>query len=153
MDYRLQRRLAAEILGVGEDRIWISPDPQHQEEISQAITRKDVYSLIKRGLIRVLPKRGITGHASKVRHEQRRKGRRRGPGKRKGAATARTDPKRDWINRIRKMRRYLRWLRDHGVIDRRTYRRLYMLAKGGMFRDLSSLRRYMIEKGILKEAQ
>ncbi len=153
MDYRLQRRLAAEVLGVGEKRIWISPDPEHAEEIANAVTRKDVMALIKRGLIRVLPERGIHGHASKVRHEQRKKGRRRGQGKRKGKATARLDPKRDWMYRIRKMRRFLRYLRDKGVIDRRTYRRLYRLAKGGMFRDLSSLKRYMVEKGILKEGQ
>jgi large subunit ribosomal protein L19e len=153
VDYRLQRRLAAEALGVGEKRIWISPDPEHAEEIMNAVTRKDVLHLVKRGIIRVLPERGIHGHASKVRHEQRKKGRRRGHGKRKGKATARLDPKRDWMYRIRKIRRYLRYLRDKGVIDRRTYRRLYMLAKGGMFHDVSALRRYMIERGILKEQQ
>jgi len=152
-DYRLQRRLAAEVLGVGEKRIWINPDPQYREEIESAVTRRDVMALVKRGIIRVLPARGIHGHASKVRHEQRKKGRRRGYGKRKGHATARRDPKEDWMHRIRKMRRYLRYLRDKGVIDRRTYRRLYMLAKGGTFRDLASLRRYMIDRGILKEGQ
>ena len=150
MDYRLQRRLAAEILGVGESRIWISPDPEHAEEIMEATTKKDVEALIKRGLIRVLPKKG-NSHRWLERRAQRRKGRRRGPGKRKGVATARRDPKEDWIARIRKMRRYLRWLRDHGVIDRRTYRQYYRLAKGGAFRSLADLRRHMVEAGVLKE--
>ncbi len=150
-DYRLQRRLAAEALGVGEKRIWINPDPQYREEIEAAVTRRDVLALVKRGIIRVLPERGVHGHASKVRQGQRKKGRRRGHGKRKGHASARLDPKEDWMHRVRKMRRYLRYLRDKGVIDRRTYRRLYMLTKGGAFRDLASLRRYMIERGILKE--
>ncbi|MEB3860074.1 MAG: 50S ribosomal protein L19e [Desulfurococcales archaeon] len=149
MDYRIQRRLAAQILGVGESRIWISPDPEHSEEISQAVTRKDVEALIKRGLIGVRPAKG-NAHRWLERREKRRRGKRRGPGKRKGKATARLDPKASWMGRIRRIRRYLRWLRDHGVIDRRTYRRLYMLAKGGTFRDLGSLRRYMEEQGILK---
>ncbi len=149
MDYRLQRRLAAEILGVGESRIWISPDPEHEEEISQALTRKDVEYLIKRGLIRVIPEKG-NAHRWLERKRQRAKGRRRGPGRRKGVASARHDPKEDWIHRIRRIRRYLRWLRDHGVIDRRTYRRLYRLAKGGVFRNLTALRRHLEEEGILK---
>ncbi len=151
MDYRLQRRLAAEILGVGESRIWIDPDPEKAEDIEQAVTKKDVEFLIKRGLIRVRPAKGNSRARWRERHEQRKKGRRRGYGKRKGAATARSDPKEEWVNRIRKIRRYLRWLRDHGVIDRRTYRRYYMLAKGGTFRSLADLRRHMIEAGVLKE--
>ncbi len=152
MDYRLQRRLAAEILGVGESRIWISPDPEHEEEISQAVTKKDVLALIKRGLIKVKPKKG-NAHRWLERRRQRAKGRRRGPGKRKGPATARRDPKEDWMGRIRRMRRYLRWLRDHGLIDRRTYRRLYRMTKGGAFRNLSALRRYIEEQGLLKQSQ
>ena len=150
MDYRLQRRLAAEILGVGESRVWIDPNPEVAEDIEQAVTRRDVEALIKRGVIRVIPKKGNTGYSSRVRHEQRRKGRRRGHGRRKGKATARSDPKEVWMGKIRRMRRYLRYLRDKGIIDRRTYRRLYMLAKGGVFRDLSSLRRYMRERRILE---
>lgn len=150
MNYRMQRRLAAQILGVGESRIWISPDPEHAEEISQAVTRRDVEALIKRGLIAVKPSKG-NAHRWLERREKRRKGQRRGPGKRKGKATARLDPKESWMGRIRRIRRYLRWLRDHGVIDRRTYRRLYMLSKGGTFRDLSALRRYMEEQGILRK--
>ncbi len=150
MDYRLQRRLAAELLGVGESRIWINPDPEYAEDIEQALTRRDVENLIKRGLIRVIPAKG-NAHRWLERRRQRAKGRRRGPGKRKGPATARSDPKEEWMHRIRRIRRYLRWLRDHGVIDRRTYRRLYRLAKGGAFRSLSALRKHLEEEGIIRQ--
>jgi len=152
MDYRVQRRLAADILGVGESRIWINPDPEYADEISEAVVRKDVEMLIKRGLIRVRPKKGNSNRWLK-RHIQRRKGRRRGYGKRKGKETARADPKEEWVYKIRKMRRYLRWLRDHEVIDRHTYRRLYRLAKGGAFKSLADLRRHMVEEGIIKGEQ
>lgn len=153
MDYRLQRRLAAEILGVGESRIWISPDPEHAEDIENAVTKEDVARLIKQGIIRVRPKKGNSHSRWLQRHIQRRKGRRRGYGKRKGPATARQDPKEAWMARIRKIRRYLRWLRDHGQIDRHTYRRLYRLAKGGAFKSLADLRRHMEEQGLLRKGE
>ena len=148
-DLSLQKRLAAEVLGVGVSRIWI--DPSRVEDVVDAITREDIRRLIKEGVIQVKPVHGNSRARWRIRHQQRRKGRRRGYGKRKGAKTARMDEKEMWMNRIRKIRRYLRYLRDHGVIDRKTYRRLYMLAKGGVFHSLASLRTYMVEKGILKE--
>jgi len=150
-DLSLQKRLAAEVLGVGESRIWI--DPSRADEVADAITREDIRKLIKEGVIRVKPVHGNSRARWKERHEQRKKGRRRGPGKRKGVKTARMDRKEAWMARIRKIRRYLKYLRDRGIIDRKTYRRLYRLAKGGVFHSLAALRTYMIERGILKEQQ
>jgi large subunit ribosomal protein L19e len=148
-DLSLQKRLAAEILGVGESRIWI--DPYRVDEVEDAITRQEIKALIKEGVIQVKPIHVNSRERWKKRHEQRKKGRRRGYGKRKGKKTARRDRKEDWMNRIRKIRRFLRYLRDHGLIDRKTYRRLYMLAKGGTFHSLSSLKHYLKENGIVKE--
>ena len=45
--------------------------------------------------------------------------------------------------RIRALRKRLRELRDKGVIDRRTYRMLYLKAKGGEFRSVSHLNAYI----------
>jgi len=145
----LQKKLAAEILDVGISRIWI--DPSRVDEVVEAITREDIKRLIKDGVIRVKPIHSNSRARWRIRHLQRKKGRRRGYGKRKGVKTARIDEKEVWMNRIRKIRRYLKYLRDNNVIDRKTYRRLYMLAKGGVFHSLASLRTYMVEKGILKE--
>ncbi len=149
MDLSIQKRLAAEVLGVGESRIWV--DPTRIEDVEGAVTKEEIRKLIKEGVIRVKPVKGNSRARWRERHEKRKKGRRRGPGKRKGAKTARLSKKEAWMNTIRKIRRYLRYLRDHGVIDRRTYRRLYMLAKGGTFRSLSSLKTYMKEQGLLKK--
>ncbi len=137
-------RLAAEILDVGESRIWI--DPSRIADVSEAVSKDDVRKLIKEGVIKVEPKKGNSRARWKVRHEQRKKGRRRGYGKRKGKASARLDPKEAWMNRIRKIRRFLRYLRDKEIIDRRTYRELYMKAKGGMFDSLSNLKMYLRER-------
>lgn len=45
-----QRRLAAEVLGVGETRVWI--DPTRFEDVVAAITREDIRNLIKEGVIK-----------------------------------------------------------------------------------------------------
>ncbi len=148
-DLSLQKRLAAEVLGVGESRIWI--DPEEIDRVMDAITREEIKRLIHDGVIKVKPVHGNSRARWRIRHEQRKKGRRRGHGRRKGDKTARHDDKEDWMNRIRKMRRFLRYLRDHNVIDRRTYRRLYRLAKGGVFKNLSSLKHYLKEHGIVEE--
>ncbi|MCC6010866.1 MAG: 50S ribosomal protein L19e [Desulfurococcaceae archaeon] len=148
-DLTLQKRLAAEILGVGVSRIRI--DPARVSDVAQAITREDVKKLIKNGAIWAEQEHGVAGYSSRIRSRQRVKGRSRGHGKREGGKYARSDPKRAWMSRIRKIRRYLRYLRNHGVLDRKTYRRIYMLAKGGYFSSLSSLRLYLKESGVLKE--
>lgn len=144
-DLTLQKRLAAEVLGVGVSRIRLNPE--RLEEITEAFSREDIRRLIRDGAIEVIPKKGNSRGRWRVLHQKRKKGHRRGHGKRKGAKGARQDPKERWVNTIRKLRRYLRWLRDHGVIDRRTYRRLYMAAKGGQFDSLSDLKRYLREMG------
>lgn len=149
-DYSVQRRLAAEVLGVGESRIWISPNPDHEEEISQAVTRDDVRRLIEKGLIKVKPEKGNSHTRWLERRRARGEGKRRGHGRRKGARDARVNSREKWITTIRKIRRTLKWLRDHGVIDRRLYRMLYRKAKGGTFKSTSDLRRYMVEIGALK---
>lgn len=149
MDLRYQRRLAAEVLGVGETRIRF--DPEQLDRVATAVTREDIKKLIKDGVISVEPPHINSRGRWRLRHEQRKKGRRRGPGRRKGSKNAREDRKEKWVNTIRKIRRFLRWLRDHGIIDRKTYRKLYMMAKGGTFESLSSLKRYMRDRGLLPQ--
>jgi large subunit ribosomal protein L19e len=136
----LQRRLAADILGVGESRVWL--DPAQTKDIQSAVTRADVKKLISRGLIRALPE--------KLRKPKVRR-KRKGPGRRRGAKYARLTKKARWISRVRPQRRMLRELRDTGQIDRPTYRRVYLLVKAGMFRSRTHLRTYLEQHGMLKK--
>jgi large subunit ribosomal protein L19e len=147
MDLRYQRRLAAEILGVGENNIVF--DPEQLDRISNAITREDVKRLIKEGIIKIeVPQRNSRGRW-KILHEAKKKGRYRGPGSRKGSSSARTDHHYEWVYRIRKIRQFLKWLRDHEIIDSKTYRKLYRLSKGGAFDSLAALKRYMKDNNLL----
>lgn len=146
VDLSLQRRLAAEVLGVGENRVRF--DPERLADIESAVTKEDIRRLAKDGAIWVEPSGRNSRGRWKERHEKRKRGHRRGPGKRKGAKGAREDPRRRWVSTIRKIRRFLKWLRDSEVIDTATYRRLYGLAKGGAFKSLSDLKRHLAAMGV-----
>ncbi len=141
VDLSFQKRLAADLLKCGERRVWI--DPTKINEIAEAITREEIRIFIHKGWIKKKPVKGTSRARARILHEKRKKGRRRGHGKRKGKKTAREDPKRIWIYRVRKMRRYVRYLVRNGFIDKRTYRRLRSLIKGGFFRNFSHLRLYV----------
>ncbi|MBC7114753.1 MAG: large subunit ribosomal protein L19e [Archaeoglobi archaeon] len=144
-----QRRLAADILKVGLDRVWF--DPEALDEIATAITRDDIRALIEEGKIKRKPKKGISRARARKRLLKRMKGRGRGPGSRKGAKGARDPKKRQWIRKIRALRSYLRELRDQGKITRSTYRMLYRKASGGEFRSVSHLQAYIKSYNLMVE--
>ncbi len=141
MDLRLQRRLAAAILKCGTNRVWF--DPSALEDIAAAATKDDIRELIERGVIKRKPVKGICRARINKKRIRKRKGRGRGHGSRKGKKTARMPRKLQWMLRIRALRKRLRQLRDSGEIDRRTYRMLYLKAKGGEFRSVAHLNAYI----------
>lgn len=148
MSLMVQRRLAAEILNVGVNRVWF--DPEKLEEISAAVTREDVRNLIKQGAIKAKPKVGISKARTKELQEKKRKGQRRGPGSRKGKATARMPRKKKWMIRIRAIRSFLKHLRARRIITQSTYRKLYKMAKGGAFESVAYLKSYIKEKKLAR---
>ncbi|OYT35365.1 50S ribosomal protein L19e [Archaeoglobales archaeon ex4484_92] len=141
MNLNLQRRLAANLLKCGKNRVWF--DLSSLDEISTAATKEDIRELIEKGLIKRKPLVGSSKARIRKKRMQKRKGRRRGHGSRKGKRTARMPRKRLWILKIRAIRRRLKHLRDSGKIDRRTYRILYRKAKGGEFRSVAHLNSYI----------
>lgn len=146
------KKLAAEVLGVGESRVRISPEAI--DRLEEVTTKADVRALIKEGLIYAEYAKGVSrGGRWRELHEKRRKGRRRGGvGSRKGSKYARLDPKEAWIGRVRALRRYLNSLkRRGGLIDARTWRELYLQVKGGRFDSVASLRAYLISNNLLKQ--
>jgi len=150
MDLKNQKRMAAEILGCGQSRVWI--DPNRMEDVADAITRADIRTAIESGTIRAIPKQGVSRGRTRYNLAQRSKGRRRGPGSRKGTSGARTPTKRDWIQTIRPIRAELKDLRDNGKISRKVYREFYMKAKGGQFKSRKNLISHLQMAGYLKEA-
>ncbi len=148
MSLLTQRRLASKILKVGTNKIWF--DPEVTEDIEAAVTRDDVRALISDGNISVKPVVGTSrGRARKI-ALQKAKGRRRGQGSRKGAKGARFPRKKRWMVTIRAVRKELTSLRESGEIESSTYRRLYLLAKGGTFKSRAHLKHYIKEQGFIK---
>ncbi len=141
-----QRRLAAEILKVGENRVWI--DPERIDEVEMAITREEIRRLIHEGAIRRRPEKGVSRARARDRHEKRRRGLRRGPGRKSGSAGARVSKKEAWMKRIRALRKRLRELKANRTITESVYRRLYNMAGSGVFESTADLERYIETRGL-----
>jgi len=136
-DLSNQRRLAASLLKCGEGRVWI--DPASQEELADAVTRSDVRSAIKAGVIRRAPVAGTSRARARRHANEVAKGRHSGPGSRRGTPSARVPRKERWMRRIRAQRKLLQELRATKKIPPAVYREFYRRAKGGMFRSRAHL--------------
>ena len=136
-----QRRLAAQILKVGQGRVWI--DPNRIEDVEAAITREEIRKLIHEGVIKPLKEKGVSRARARVVHEKKKKGLRRGPGSRSGAAQAKISKKEAWMNRVRALRKRLRELKANKTITESTYRNLYTMVKSGRFASIADMERYI----------
>jgi large subunit ribosomal protein L19e len=142
-DLSTQKRLAADELDVGKNRLWFDPDAQG--EIADAITREDIRELIADGTIDTKREaRGNSRGRARERNEKRAYGHRKGPGTRKGKQGARDGKKDQWMRLIRAQRRRLRELRDEEErLDSSEYREVYGMASGGEFDSVNDLERYV----------
>ncbi len=141
MNLQGQKRLAAQVMKVGINRVWF--DPNRLDEIKEAITKADIRSLVKDRAIQPRPETGISSYRIKKHKAQKRKGRRTGPGSRQGKRRARLPRKKEWIDKIRSQREMLKKLRDKGIITRQTYRIKKKKAKGGYFRSRRHIQLYL----------
>jgi large subunit ribosomal protein L19e len=148
MNVNAQKRLASEVLKCGVHRVYFHPDAV--DEISMAITREDIRNLIKNKIIKKRSEKGISRGRANEKHRKKKLGRSRGLGSRKGKKTARSPLKRNWINRIRPLRRELKKLRNTKKIEVSVYRMLYLKAKGGAFNSVATLHRYIDEQRLMR---
>jgi large subunit ribosomal protein L19e len=138
----MQRKLAADILKVGKNKVWI--DQSKLEDVKNAITRADIRKMISHGYIKAKPdkiKRPTLYQSNPKRNE----------GSRKGKKGSREPKKRKWINTVRPLRRMIKDLRDEEKVKRSEYRKLYLRVKSGAFRSRSHLKLYLRQRGIKDE--
>jgi large subunit ribosomal protein L19e len=140
-DLSAQKRLAADVLDVGENRVWL--DPAAQGDIAEAITRDEIRELVDEGRIQADEPSGNSRGRARERNEKRAYGHGKGQGKRRGKKGARRNEKDEWQDKIRAQRRKLRELRDKGEITPTQYRELYRKAGGGEFRSVRYLLNYI----------
>jgi len=149
MKLTTQKRLAADILKCSKKRIKF--DLSRLDDIKESITKADIKSLIKDKAITEKPIRGVSRARAKYISLQKRKGRRKGFGSRKGKKTARLPGKRRWINVIRLQRKFLKNLKESRLISQESYKDLYSKAKGGFFRSKSHLKLFIEEHDLIKK--
>lgn len=140
------RRLAAETLGVGEKRIWL--DPEYYDRLSTVISRAEIRALIKKGIIKVKPIKGVSRARARLLREKRKKGLRKGPGSKKGKISRKKEL---WMMRARALRKTLKMLRDKKMISPSDYRKLRGYVKGGMIRTRKQLFTFITEHGMLRK--
>jgi large subunit ribosomal protein L19e len=139
----LQKKMAAQILKVGVNKVWL--DPKHTKDLDAAITKADIRKMIL--------KRWIKAKSEKIHKPREKTKKKRGHGSRKGARYSIVNRKRRWIQRVRPMRQMLQEMKAKKEIDNQTFKKLYSLVKGGMFRSRSHLRLYMEQNNLLKKGQ
>ncbi len=151
MKFSTQRRIAAQLLKVGVNRI--SFDENRLNDIKDAITKLDLRSLIKEKAIKVKPVVGQSRFRVRERLKQKRKGRRKGIGSREGRATARLKPKKTWMNKIRAQRALLKYLKDNNLITPQNYQILRRKAKGGFFRSKPHIKLYLKTHNLIQNGK
>lgn len=142
MNLRSKRRLAASVLGVGEDRIVF--DDEYADLIQDAITRSTIRGLVGFGAIRVAPEKGVSRGRYRERSRKLRRG--RGSGSTEGSARARNPRKDAWVSKVRALRWRLKVAKERKEISGDAYRRLYGQVKGGQVRGVKHLLTLMKEE-------
>lgn len=145
---KTQRRLAADILDTSKKNVKFDPD--HLDDIKQAITRRDVSELINDGIIKERHHDNQSRSRARKTKKQKSKGRQRNTGSIKGSQNARRDKKTEWMNKIRSQRSFIKKLKENNKISNKTYRDLYNKSKGGYFRSKRHIKLYLEQNELFK---
>ncbi len=130
MNLKKKKELAAKSLGVGKNKIHFSPEGL--KEIKEAITKQDIKTLHEEGIITIKPARG--------RKTVIRRKRKKGPGKIKMKVKHR---KQEYVKITRKLRSYLKMLKNNNEIDREAYYDLRKKIKMRVFKNASHFKEYI----------
>jgi large subunit ribosomal protein L19e len=134
LNLRSKRRLAADVLGVGADRIRF--DPEAEDFIQDAITRSTIRGLVGLGAITVAPVKGISRGRFRAKHA---KAKPRHQGSFRGTKSSRNPKKQMWVHKVRALRWRLTVARDRNELTKESYTKLYRQIKGGQVRDVKRL--------------
>lgn len=144
MKMKSARKLASRYLNVGRSKVKI--DAGKAKEIKEAITGEDIKGLITNGSFTKSKEAGQSRGRARVLLLKKQKGRKRGPGKKRGTLKTRIDSKRLWLIKVRSQRDFIKKLYEEKTIDKESYRDLYGKVKGGFFRNKAHINTYITKK-------
>jgi len=137
VNLKTKRQLVSRILGVGVDRIKF--DPNYLDDVTDAITRDNIRSLITANVIEIKPIKGTSRGRAYFKKSQHKK-RSTKQGSKKGRKGARIGKKEVYVKRIRAMRHQLSVSKARKEITNESYWKLYKQVSGNQVRNLAHLR-------------
>lgn len=130
MDLTKKKNLASKALKVGRNRIVFNKEGI--AEIKEAITKQDIKDLYSEGIISIKPMKG--------RRKIKKRKTRKGAGKIKMKVRHR---KQDYVKITRKLRGYVKKLRNNGIISRELYWGLRKKIKMKLFKSLAHFKEHI----------
>jgi len=113
--------------------------------------KSDIKSLINQKAIKAAPYQSQSRARARKLLVQKRKGRRKGQGSRKGKKTARLSTKEAWMQKIRLQRTFLKSLKEKNLLTTKIHRNLILKAKGGFFRSKRHIKLFIEEHNLIGE--
>jgi len=144
MSIETTKKIAARVFRCGETRVKIADVSKAKE----ALTADDVRGLVKTGAVIILPVKGVGRGKAKRAQSRKEAGRGRGPGSKKGAKFSRTPAKTRWIRKVRSQRKVLKAVSP--LLAPGSFRKVYRMVKGNVFRSKKHLYQYLEENQLLK---
>jgi len=143
VNLRAKKRLVSRVVGVGLHRVKFDND--HLDDITDAITRVNIRSLITANTIKIKRIVGTShGRATLKKIQRRKRGTKQGS--KKGRKGARVGKKRVHITKVRALRWRLKVSKDRKEITNKEFWELYKKVGGNTIRNVAHLRSLIDEK-------
>lgn len=137
VNLRAKKRLVSRVTGAGIHRIWF--DAEHVDDITDAITRENIRSLITANTIKIKPFKGTSRGRARLKRIQKGK-RGRTAGSKKGSKGARVGKKQVYVKKVRALRYLLKVSKDRKEITNPQFWSLYKKIGGNTVRNKAHLR-------------
>lgn len=137
VNLRAKKRLVSRVVGVGVHRVRFDSD--HLDDVTDAITRVSIRSLITANTIKIKPIVGTSRGRARLKKIQKRK---RGTkqGSKKGRKGARIGKKKIYVAKVRALRYRLKIYKDRKEITNKEFWELYKMVGGNTIRNVAHLR-------------
>ena len=142
VNLKAKKRLVSRVMGVGVHRVKFDAD--HLDDVSNAITRAEIRSLITANTIKI---RSFTGTSKGRAHTKKSQRNKRGTtqGSKQGRKGARVGKKQVYVAKVRALRRLLKIAKDRSELTNPEFWALYKKVGGNTVRNKAHLRTLMEE--------